>query len=62
MQIRLMESGLDEAFREIREALENALKARNKLDKDKMIHRALGAVEAIFVMVDVCEEKESEND
>lgn len=62
MEIKLRKSGLDDALKDIQEDLENALNAKSKLNKNKLISKALGAVEAIFVMVDVCEEKESEND
>lgn len=55
LKLELRECGLENALEEIGEYLESALESNSKKRKNEMIHKALGAIDALYYILDVTE-------
>lgn len=65
LEIKLNDYGVENTLTEIRDYLESAIKSDSKKRKNEMIHKALGAVQALYYTIDVTEVEtntESESD
>lgn len=57
MKLKICCGGIDSVLCDIKSRLNDALKAKSKAEKDKDISRALGNIEAMFRLLEECEEE-----
>jgi hypothetical protein len=65
LEIKLNDYGVEDILREISDYLESAIASNSKKQKNEIIHKALGAIETLYYVIDVTEvetDTESEPD
>lgn len=63
LKIELNERGVENTLIEIRDYLESAIETSSKKYKNEMIYKALGAVNALYYVIDVTEvDNDTENE
>lgn len=65
LKIELNQYGVEDTLKEISEYLESAIVSNSKKRKDEIIHKALGAIDTLYYVLDVTEvdaDTESESD
>jgi hypothetical protein len=55
LEIKLDDYGVENTLTKIRDCLESAIKSNSKKRKNEMIYKALGAVQALYYIIDVTE-------
>lgn len=63
LKIELHECGIENTLREIKDYLKSAIESSSKGYKNEMIYKALGAVNALYYVIDVTEvDNDTENE
>ena len=63
LKIELNECGIENTLREIKDYLKSAIETSSKKYKNEMIYKALGAVNALYYVIDVTEvDNDTENE
>lgn len=55
LEIKLNDYGVGDILREISDYLESAIKSNSKKQKNEIIHKALGAIETLYYVIEVTE-------
>lgn len=55
IKIELCEYGIEDTLKAIGEYLEDAIKSSSKKRKNEIIHKALGAIDALYYVISVTE-------
>lgn len=55
LEIKLNDYGVEDILREISDYLESAIKSNSKKQKNEIIHKALGAIETLYYVIEVTE-------
>lgn len=55
LNIELSEYGVEDTLKEIAEYLEEAIKSSSKKRKNEIIHKALGAIDTLYYVINVTE-------
>lgn len=53
LKIELKDYGLEDTLKEISSYLELAIKSKNKKQRDKLMNKALGAIETLYYIINV---------
>ena len=55
LKIELAEYGVEDTLKEVSEYLESAIKCISKREKNNIIYKALGAINALYYVINVTE-------
>lgn len=55
LKIELCDYGVEDVLKEIAEYLEEAIESNSKKRKNEMMHKALGAIDTLYYMINVTE-------
>lgn len=55
LEIKLNDYGVGDILKEISDYLESAIKSNSKKQKNEIIHKALGAIETLYYVIEVTE-------
>lgn len=63
LKIELCDYGVEDVLKEISEYLEEAIKSSSKKRKNEIIHKALGAIDTLYYVINVTEvDTDTENE